>query len=43
MQTVLAILSITGACAYLGWQVYQRFYKKDSTCDGCSMGKTQQP
>lgn len=43
MQTVLVILSIAGACSFLGWQLYQRFFKKETKCDGCSMGKTLHP
>jgi hypothetical protein len=43
MQTIFVIIAIGAACFFLGWQFYQRFFKKETKCDGCSMGKTQQP
>lgn len=36
MQTVLVILTIGAALAYLGWEAYKRFFKKDGSCDGCA-------
>jgi len=39
MQTVLVIVIITTATAYLGWQFYQRFFAKDKKCDGCAVNK----
>jgi len=40
MQIVLTILFITAACAYLGWQLYRRFFAKNEACEGCAIGKT---
>jgi len=39
MQTVIAISLVVIAAAYLGWQVYKRFFAKETNCDGCAMGK----
>lgn len=35
MQTVLVIITISAALFYLGYEAYKRFFKKDSSCDGC--------
>lgn len=40
MQTFLVIVAILAAVTYLTWQFYRRFFKKESKCDGCAMGKT---
>lgn len=38
MQTLLVIACVLAALGYLGWQFYARFFKKESTCDGCAFG-----
>jgi hypothetical protein len=39
MQTVFVIVVITAASIYLGRQFYQRFFSKDTKCDGCAVNK----
>jgi predicted negative regulator of RcsB-dependent stress response len=42
MQALLVIVCILVAVSYLGWQLYQRFFKADGKCDGCAIGKIQE-
>ncbi len=35
MQTVLVLLLISAATLYLGRELYIRFFRKESKCDGC--------
>lgn len=39
MQVVLVIVFVSAAVAYLAWQGYKRFFKKDGGCGGCAMNK----
>jgi hypothetical protein len=36
MQAILTIATIGAALAYLGWEAYKRFFRKDSSCEGCA-------
>ncbi|GAB5417261.1 MAG: hypothetical protein Crog4KO_08710 [Crocinitomicaceae bacterium] len=36
IQTVLVIATISAAVFYLGREAYKRFFKKDSSCEGCA-------
>jgi Na+-transporting methylmalonyl-CoA/oxaloacetate decarboxylase gamma subunit len=40
MQIVLLFLAIVIAVSYLGKKFYRRFFIKESSCDGCVLGKT---
>lgn len=36
IQTVLVILTLGAAVAYLIWEAYKKFFKKDAACEGCA-------
>ena len=38
IQTVLAISTVVIAVSYLGYQIYKKLFKKDTSCDGCAIG-----
>lgn len=42
IQTVLVIVAVLIAVGYLGWQVYRRFFGKETGCDGCSINKANE-
>jgi cellobiose-specific phosphotransferase system component IIB len=43
MQTILVIAAIGAATFFLARKLYRSFQKKDNSCDGCAMGKTENP
>ncbi|MDG1428224.1 MAG: hypothetical protein P8H56_06335 [Crocinitomicaceae bacterium] len=40
MQTFLVITVVSLAVSYIGWEVYKRFFAKNSKCDSCAMGSS---
>jgi hypothetical protein len=46
MQIALTVITLTLALAYLGREVWKRFFAKETKCDSCAVGKAmngQQP
>jgi hypothetical protein len=39
MQIVLTVITLTLALAYLGREVWKRFFAKETKCDSCAVGK----
>lgn len=40
MQTALVIIAISLAFAYLAWQFFVRFFKKETKCESCAFGNS---
>ncbi len=40
MQIILVIVVLAIAVSYIGWEIYKRFFAKETKCESCGIGKT---